>query len=252
MIIRIDISELQTYFGERFPGFENSMLFDQLEFDLQTDPLTKEFLPIYNGIMSICQENDLIGFENDLFSVFLLSDQVNIRRDFIRNDYVTIVKDVRELFTVFDSLVSAKFRNIKETKTLYIQGHRIESQSLLHDVKQTIFNKVTSTLKKPNWNQLPQHEKIMIIETVKNYLDETKPKRGQPQKTQLARLFVSCFHNYLKSKIPDHVFKSGRHLHLFLGRLTVLYGVLPEPDNLQINQGNEFYIKTVENLLPKN
>ena len=253
MKVKIDIAQIKRYFEDFSSIGMLNTYFNDGEFDKETNQQYLNYRTEFESIYNLCNEFGLQGYENDFFALSIVVGAENIERSKaapLGEQYT------RELYIIFRTIVKSNKTGINEKKlnlklSLNSETIPVKSNIFLNQFKDLICNSVAESWNKTNWASLLPEEKLEIINKVNCYLNITSPKSGAPLKTIGKRKIVTAIKKYINGTIPKK-FDSGRKLHLFIGKLTCIYGILPEPVSHQLEQRDEYYIKTIENLLPKN
>jgi hypothetical protein len=247
-MIHINVPVLQRYFKEEFPLFDQSALFDMADFDIEKDPIMCNHKAVYNSIVDLCGEFNREGRVNDLFGVFLVSLFVT-GADGVLSALQSEAEYYRSLFNLFQSIVYARERNIKIPDIAIHAGRsKVTNERLTGEFRSFVLDKVSMIFINNRWDIVSQVERLKVIREVEKYLEQTKPNRGQPIKKANIKKFCKCFDRYISETDTG---TTARQRHLFLGKMCVLFGIFDSPVKEQLERGDEYFIKTFENQLPK-
>lgn len=219
--------------------------------DTDTDEQLINDRQAFNAISKLCNDFGIVGCEVEFYTIFRFSHLIRIGLP-SQN-----IKFEREVFSFFTAVIEIQDNNLKEVSfDMLIKtdiGNRLHSTNkrFLNVIKNNVFDLVAEYFERKKWNDVSNEEKIKLVKLANQYLIDTKPYPGHPNKKVTLKRFVTTIKKYIIETIPVK-FSSGRELHLFIGKLTCLYGIIPEPDEYWKDREDKYFIKTIENLLPNN
>jgi len=260
--------DAESWLQELFIGIENDLKVNILPYydiDMSTNSYFEHDEKITEKIGNLCREYDLQNYESYFFVLSLIvngMDCFELKYDAV--DYVKLYQ--RELFSIFDAFVTidngkVKKKEIPEIKIKAKFNLTIKNDVVLQEYLNFICDCVTRqflqhilqqeyvNLGETGFHELPFDDQVELINYVKQFLIDTNPKKGQPNKALKRKQFIVTIEKFIIDTIPVK-FDSGRQSHLFIGKLTCLYGIIPEPGKYWKGNEDEYYIKTIENLLP--
>jgi len=259
MIVKLNTTIFFKYFDNYYKEFllqnlSRNNMFDKSPvvnssnnfIEIETDNIVNEYKERFNLIGNLCNEFEVNGYEIDFLAMYIVSFTVKMERVFQNAD----VLYQRDLYSAFDAIIKVKNGEIKELEfDIHIKNQHIGSGRFTqNDIKTKIFDLVAMNFERREWDKLSTDEKVKVVSKTKQFLIATKPNRGKQKKIEKRKQFITAIEKYIIEVIPGK-FKSGRQRHLFIGKLAVLYCILPEPNISLKDEKDNYLIKTIEYLL---
>ena len=245
----------------------------------------------YKDISDLCIEFKLEKYVNIFFNLFFIGLIVKFRNEFAsphspeQREPKEQIEYKRELFSLFKIIYRSRYgidlsfdSIIVKTTVTKIQDKikededenkkykvydesanlKVADSILKEKFEKFILNAVADIFYQKTWDKLSGefhldgNEKSNVIDRVEQWLEIwEKQKKGQPSKYYYTKPFIKDIEKFILNEIKEGHFNSDRELHLFIGKLTVLYEILPPPNKIQLEKGNDYFIKLIENQLPK-
>lgn len=271
--VKVDLELLRKYFGDHYDFETNpSQYLRYGEYDLE-GRRHKEHIPVYNGIRALCSEYNLQDHTDTLFNLFFISKLVKIAQDNVSfsksgvGDFKDQIAYKKELFSAFLASLNQNSKSLSlkiipiDSETIIIKdSHLIDrfNSFILDSVAEFYFQKKWVELSS-NFEIDPltgnkvfkENERTQVIEDVTDWLDHFGfSGRGAPDKTHFLRKFLQSMDDFIKAE--TNIFSSDWPRFTFIGKLGVIYSILPEPDEAQAKRGDYYFAKTVANHLSKN
>lgn len=286
--IKADTELLKKYFSDHY-DFENNLglFFKKREYDLEFDLRQKRYKPIYEKVVKLCETFNINVHVDIFFNLYFISCTVKARQKYATPDIPenrelkSSIAYKKELFPLFLYILKDEWEKKFKINSVQIKGEveksyyhgdiqsgnfiektyqetktlKITNNILLEEFRYFILNSVSELFYNKKWNELSwdgeENEGSIIIQSITEWMDKNdKSEYGAKNKTYFIGQFINSIKNFIQYEMGNGFFESQRQQNHFIGRLLIdAYGLIPNPDN---KKDDTFFIKTVENHLPKN
>jgi hypothetical protein len=270
--VKVDLELLRKYFGEHYDFETNpSQYLRYWEYDLEGRQ-HKEYEAVYNDIRTLCTEYNLQDHIDIFFNLSFISSLVKITQDtasFSKSgvgDYKDQIAYKKELFSAFLAVLNQNSKSLSlkmipiDSVTIIIKDSRLIDRFnsiILDSVAELFFHKKWEELSNGiNFEIDPiagnkvikENERTQVIDDVTNWLAQFGSSgRGAPEKTHFITKFLQSMDDFIR--VETNIFPSSWPRFTFIGKLGVIYSIIPRPGKAQAKRGDYYFAKTVANHL---
>ena len=286
--IKVNRKLLKKYFSEHYDfdsKFERH--FKKSFYNLEESEY-KGYSKQYKDISDLCVQFNLEKYTDIFFNLFFIGlivkfrnisasphppeirepkDQIEYKRELF-NLFKIVYRSRYGIDLSFDSIIvkttETKIQDKINSETNQYKVYdksvnlKVSDSTLKKKFEDFILNAVADLFYQKTWDKLSGdfhldgNEKSNVIDSIEQWLEIwEKQKKGQPSKHYYTKPFIKDIKRLILNEISEGHFNSDRNLHLFIGKLTVLYEILPPPNKIQLEKGDYYFIKLIENQLPK-